>query len=151
MGRLNADSIEFKSPPDRANGFTSTEVQAAIEEALALAKLVSRGAVMCGFDGSAGVGRWLEFFTNNPSNLNPLIIPEPSELISLSLSASTNSTGTVTLFNNGVESTTISLSGNRKARVKGLSIAYIDLDEISLKVTSGTINRPTLAICIRTV
>lgn len=133
------------------NGFTSQESQAAIEEAKQAAANASRGPTICGFDGTASVGRWLEFFSNNPSNNNPFILAEPAQLIAVSLSASANSTGTVTIYKNGVAVQTISLSASRVSRVKGLAINFTDLDGISAQVTSGSITRPVLFVFIRTL
>ena len=142
-----------KSVPfdNTTNGFTSTEAQSAIEEAKSVAASASRGPTLCGFDGSAGTGRWLEFYSNNPSNGNPFIIAEPAELVAVSISASANSTGTVTIFKNGVSLQTISLSASRKNRVKNLLHSLTDLDEISVQVTSGSVTRPVVYMFIRTL
>ena len=43
-----------------------TDVQNAIEYVYNLAKNASRGSTICGFDGTASVGRYLEFSANNP-------------------------------------------------------------------------------------
>ncbi len=112
----------------------------------------SRGGIFCGFDGTGSTGRWLEFFSNNPSNNNPLVIPEASSLraISISTSAAT-ATGTVTVFKNGVAVETISLAASKTARKKNLNVLFTDLDLISLKVTSGSITRPQVTIFIRTL
>lgn len=142
-----------KSVPfdNTTNGFVSTEAQSAIEEAKSVAASASRGPTTCGFDGNAGTGRWLEFYSNNPSNNNPFIVAEPAEIVSLSVSAAANSTGTVTIFRNGVSLQTISLSANRKARVKSLAHALTDLDELSVQITSGSISRPVVYLFIRTL
>lgn len=148
----------YKSPVARGvpfdnstNGFTATETQAAIEEAKLVASNASRGPTVCGFDGNASNGRWLEFYSNNPSNNNPFIVSEPSELVALSVSASANATGTVTVFKNGISLTTISLSAARKNRIKGLALSLTDLDEISVQITSGSISRPNVYLFIRTL
>lgn len=133
------------------NGFTSTEAQSAIEEAKNTASDASRGPTLCGFDGNAATGRWLEFYANNPSNGNPFIIAEPVELVAVSVSASTNSTGVITIFKNGVSLQTISLSASRKNRIKGLLHSLTDLDELSVQVTSGSITKPVLYMFIRTL
>lgn len=133
------------------NGFTSTEVQSAIEEAKLTAANASRGPTICGFDGGGSSGRWLEFFANNPSSNNPFIIAENNQLIAVSISSSSNSTGTVTIYKNGVSVQTISLTASRKNAINGLLINFSPLDEISAQVTSGNISRPTLFMFIRTV
>ncbi len=143
-----AKSVPFDNS---TNGFTSKESQSAIEEAKQLASEVSRGPIICGFDGNGSTGRWLEFFSNNPSNNNPFIIAEPNQLIAISISASSNSTGTITIFKNGIALTTISLTASRKNSVNGLSFNLTSLDELSLRVTSGSIARPTVFMFIRTL
>lgn len=143
-----AKSIPFDNS---TNGFTAQEAQGAIEESKAAAAATSRGPTVCGFDGTASTGRWLEFFSNNPSNNNPFIIAEPNQLIAISISASSNSTGTITIFKNGIALTTISLTASRKNSVNGLSFNLTSLDELSLRVTSGSIARPTVFMFIRTL
>lgn len=143
-----ASTVPFNNS---ANGFTSTDTQAAIEEAKALAANSSRGGLICGHDGASSVGRYLAFYPSNPSNTNPLIIPEPSELVALSISASANSTGTLTVYRNFVPVTTISLSSSRKNRIQGLEINLTDLDELSVSVTSGSISKPMMTLFIRTI
>lgn len=132
------------------NGFVSTDTQAAVEEAMQLAANSSRGPTICGFDGTGSTGRWLEFFANNPSNNNPFIIAENNRLVAISISASANSTGTVTVYKNGSSITTISLSGTKKNAVSGLALSLASLDELSLEVTSGSISRPTVFMFIQT-
>ena len=150
--RGSSTQVSYSVPFDNAtNGFVSTNAQQAIEEAYTGGAAASRGPTICGFDGTASTGRWLEFFGNNPSNNNPFILAEPSELEALSISASSNSTGTVTIFKNGVSITTISLSASRKARTNNLGLSLTDLDELSVQVTSGSISRPTVFIFIRTL
>lgn len=133
-----------------SNGFVANNTQAAIEEAYTLAKNASRGTTTCGFDGTASATRYLEFFSNNPSNNSPLVMPEASQLIAISVSASANSTGTLTVYKNGVSVQTLSLTAARKNTVSALAISFASLDELSVAVTSGSISRPTVFLNIRT-
>lgn len=151
FGPVSKSPVAISVPFDNStNGFTASESQSAIEEAKTSGANASRGTTTCGLDTNASATRYLEFVTNNPSNNNPLIIPENSQLIAISISASANSTGTVTVFKNTVSVTTISLTAARKATSAGLTIAFSALDELSLAVTSGTINRPCVFLNIRT-
>ena len=143
-----AEGIPFDNS---TNGFVSDNAQGAIEEGFGTAANASRGPTICGFDGTGTSGRWLEFYSNNPSDSNPFIIAEPSELIALSVCSSSSSTGTITVYQNGTPIQTISLSTSRKNRIKGLSIFFTDLDEISVKITAGNIARPTIFMFIRTL
>lgn len=149
--QIQFTQVASSTPFDNStNGFVASDTQGAIEEAKLLASNASRGTTTCGFDGTASSGRFLEFFSNNPSNNNPLILPENSQLIAIAISASANSTGTVTLFKNGVLATTIALSAARKNAISGLSVSFLALDEISIQVTAGSISRPTVFLNIRT-
>lgn len=134
------------------NGFISQESQSAIEEAYSLGAATSRGPTVCGFDGSGTAGRWLEFFSNNPSNNSPFILAEDCELIAVSLvTAATSSTSTVGIYKNGVLVQSISLTAQKKNAISGLQIPFNSLDELSTQVTSGSISRPTLFIFLRTL
>ena len=146
---LDGNAIAFDNS---TNGFTSTRVQPAIEEAKTVAGLSSRGPTVCGFDGTGSSGRWLEFYQNCPSNNNPFIIAEPAQLEGLSLvTSSATATGTVRVFKNGVALQDLSLTAQKKNRVKGLSWNLTDLDELSCEVISGSITRPILYLFIRTL
>jgi len=134
-----------------SNGFASDNVQEAIEEGLSSSVKVSRGPTIAAFDGTGTTGRWLEFYANNPSNNNPFIIAEPAELIAVSISASSSCTGSVGIYKNNTLIHTITLTSAKKERNKNLSVLFTDLDEISVKVTSGSIPRPTVFMFIRTL
>lgn len=146
-------SVIAKAIPfdNSTNGFTSTDTQAAVEEAKNAAANASRGPTVCGFDGTASATRYLEFFSNNPSNNNPFIVAEPAQLVAMSVSASTVSTGTITVYKNGVSVATISLAAARKNSASGLAINFTALDEISVAVTAGSITRPSFFMFIRTL
>lgn len=132
-------------------GVTADEVQTALEQIYNLAKNASRGAIGCGFDGTASTGRWLEFFANNPSNNSPFVVPEPSILRAISASSTSNATCVITVFKNGVSVATLNFSASQVARDKTLNISVTDLDEISIQVTSGSISRPTFFMFIQTL
>lgn len=152
MEHVKHSPVSVSIPFDNTtNGFTATEAQSAIEEAYSLGAETSRGPTIAGFDGTASSGRWLEFFANNPSNNSPFIVAEDSRIIAVSISASSNSTGTVTIYKNGSSVTTLSLSASRKNAASALSIDFTSLDELSLRVTSGSISRPTVFVFIRTL
>lgn len=131
--------------------FTSEDANSAIIEARDTARgEASRGGFVCSFDGTASTGRWLEFSANNPSNTVPMIVAEPGQIRALSLASSASSTGTVTIYKNGVSIDTLSLSASKKASKKDLTHAITDLDEISVQATSGSISRPNFYIFIQT-
>lgn len=138
-------------PIDAISGVTADEVQTALEQIYNLAKNASRGAIGCGFDGNASSGRWLEFFSNNPSNNSPFVVPEPSILRAISASSTANSTCVITVFKNGVSVATLTFTASQAARDKTLNIPLTDLDQISIQVTSGSISRPTFFMFVQTL
>lgn len=134
------------------NGFTSTEAQSAIEEAASTGASASRGPTIAAFDGTGSTGRWLEFYNNNPSNTNPFIVAESSELIAVSIvTSAASATGTVAIYKNGSSIQTISLAAQKKNAISGLAYGFVSLDELSLQVTSGSIARPQVYLFIRTL
>jgi hypothetical protein len=146
---LDGNSMAFDNS---TNGFTSTRVQPAIEEAKTVAGLTSRGPTVCGFDGTGSTGRWLEFYQNCPSNNSPFVVAEPAQVEGLALvTSSATATGTVIVFKNGVAIQSISLVAQKKNRIKGLTLDLTDLDELSVQVISGSITRPILYLFIRTL
>lgn len=150
-GKVKISPVAGAIPISPIVGVTAVEVQAALEEIYNLAKNASRGAIGCGFDGSASTGRWLEFFANNPSDNSPFVVPEPSILRAISASSTSNATCVITVFKNGVSVATLTFTAAQVARNKTLSVSLTDLDEISIQVTSGSISRPTFFMFIQTL
>ncbi len=148
---FNITPVARTVPISPISGVTAEEVQTALEEIYNLAKNASRGAIGCGFDGSAATGRWLEFFSNNPSNNSPFVVPEPSILRAISASSTASSTCVITVFKNGSSVATLTFTAAQVARDKTLNVSLTDLDEISIQVTSGSIARPTFFMFIQTL
>lgn len=152
MGQPDAIRVQFDSDPERINGFISKTVQDAIEEAKATALgTASRAYTICGFDGNASTNRWLEFYSNNPSNNSPLIVAEAGFIKAISASITANSTITFTLYKNGIAVETLTITAARKNNKKNLNITLNELDELSVQVTSGSGSRPLFAFTIQTV
>lgn len=144
---MDAANVYFAPTVDIA----SDNVQDAIIEARAEAAATSRYTVQLAMSGTSGSGKWLECYPAISSNTSPFIIPEISQLVALTLATGTITTATtITVFKNGVAVTTISLASSKKARVVGLAISLIALDEISIQVTSGSSSNPLLNIFIKT-
>lgn len=144
-----ASSIFFDNA---TNGFTSDNVQSAIEEAYGDAANVSRGPTIAGFDGTGSSGRWLEFFQNNPSNTNPFILAEHAELVAISVvTSAATATGNFRIFKNGVALQNIALTAQKKNAVSGLSHDLPSLTELSVQITSGSVARPQIYLFIRTL
>jgi hypothetical protein len=138
---LVARAIPFDNS---TNGWIATETQSAIEEAKSQSIATVGGAITFGFDGNASSGRWLETFTNIASNLTGYVIAGNKTLRGLSIAGATGSTytATVTLYKNGVLFETISLTASRKNTKLNLIHNFIDKDEITAQLTSGSITRP---------
>lgn len=131
-----------------SNGFIATTTQGAVEEALTSATSISRWATCCGFDGSASVGRYLEYSANVDSDKAGLVITRNCLLKELGLTCNTVSTTTIQILKwDGVSETlltSISLSSQQKAILTGLNVSLVALDEIRVKTSSGSSSRPIL-------
>ena len=149
----DAEDIKFNNA---SNGFTSTNVQAAIEEAKNTASGgTARWMASPGFDGTASSGRYLEFSSNVDSNQSGLVIPLACTLKEISLALNTSGTVTFTVYTwNGTTETsitTISTSSSRKAIVTGLNIALVTNAEIRVKCTSGSGARPIVFMFFKNI
>lgn len=135
-----------------AAGFSSNTVQEAIIEAKnEAAGTASRFNLFFGWDGSAGVTRWLEQYKGVPSNKSPFVITETSKIKTLAIAVDTNTTATVGLFKNAVLLTTVSLAASKIATVSGLDLTLNVGDTLSARPTSGTVSKPALNIGIQVI
>jgi hypothetical protein len=135
----DAIRVEFDNA---TNGFVSDDVQTAIEEIKQFILAKGRFSITAGFDGNASIGRWLEFITNTASGPSGsgvgFVVPAACNMKELTISVVANSTITVTVYKNFTTVVaTVSLSGTRK-NVVTVDVAFVSLDEISFKVTSGS-------------
>lgn len=131
-----------------SNGFTATDVQAAIEEALTTARTKDRYFVMSGFDGTASTGRWLEFLTNVASNISGFVVPKDSYMEEYSIACQSSTTVTVGIFVNAVQVDTFTVTTERKG-TKDVFFQVNALDEISFKINSGSCSKTTMAAGLR--
>lgn len=133
----------FVSFDNSTNGFTSTEVQSAIEEAKNYAIGKARYTISSGFDGNASVGRYLEFNSNVDSNQSGYVNSNASWLKEISCVCQTASTITFTVAKvGGSDIGTCTITGARKGVTTGLTQSLSSLDELSVRVTSGSCSRP---------
>ena len=130
------------------NSFESDNVQDALVEIKDGLENRPGAQVVCGFDGGASNGRWLEFTGNVESNVAGFVVPRSSTITHLSVSAVSNATCTFTVYKNRSSVGTISLSASRK-NSNTQNIALAQNDELSVKVTSGSASKPMVAIFIR--
>lgn len=136
-----------------SNGFISTNVQAAIEEARAEAVANDRYAFLASYGGNANTGRYLEIYPSIGSNDAPFDIPDSSRIITVVLGAVANSTGTVSIYKTSNLATPIasfSLTAQTRADFTGLNIALLATDELAVKVSAGSFNKPFMAIFVST-
>ena len=132
-----AKSVPFDNS---TNSFSSTDTQAAIEEAKTVAAL-SGSALNFGYQGNANTGRYLEVVSNNPTSGTPFIVAGNLTVTRFSVSVDSSTTGTVTLYKNGVALDSISLTSQKKNTKLNLNYSLLDMDELSAKVTSGIFSR----------
>jgi hypothetical protein len=142
-----AKSIPFDNS---TNGFLSTNVQAAIEEAQQNA-LSSVAPIIVTYGGNANIGRYLEIFPATDSLTIPYLIVTSQSLRALSLQCSASTTVTVGVFKttdlvNPIQS--ISLSAQIATSITGLSISLSPGDKLALRVTAGSGNKPSIAMYI---
>jgi len=133
-----AESVPFDNS---TNGYIADEVQSAIEETRSTAGQ-ARYVINYSYNGNAS-NRWLELFQSNPSNNTPFVVAEASSVVAMALSNSNDTaTATVTLYKNGVELDTLSVSSAQTAYETGISWPLVSGDELSAKVTSGSLQDP---------
>lgn len=105
--------------------------------------------VICGYGASAGAGRFLDFISGNSSDVSPFVAIVPVTVVGMSMGGVGNSTCTISLFKNGdfVNSIAqLSTSGNNNQYTNTLNVPISQGDLISVQVTSGSINKPFVAI-----
>jgi hypothetical protein len=133
----------YVSFDNATNGFVSTDVQSAIEEARNNAQSKARYAVSGGFDGNASSGRYLEFNSNVDSNQSGYVNANASWLKEISCVCQTSSTITFTIAKvGGADLATCVITASRKGITTGLTIPVVSLDELTVRVTSGSCSRP---------
>lgn len=147
---INRQARAITTPFDNStNGFTSTNVQAAIEEAKSAATSKARYVVSAGFDGTASTGRWLEFSSNVDSNISGFVVPRAAKIREVSIAVTANSTITVQIRKkDNTVLTSISLAAARTGAVSGLSVSLALLDELMIYTSSGSAARPVVWISI---
>lgn len=114
----------------------------------------SNFSVIASYGASAAVGRYLEIYPSQSSDVAPYLISAKSAITTLTLGAVSSSTGTLGIFLttdlvNPI--TTISLSASTSNTLTGLYVTIDAGTKLAAKVTSGTIAKPFAAIYIANV
>lgn len=104
------------------------------------------GVIGFGFDGNASPTRWLEGFTNVPTNITPHIVAGSKAIRAISFGTSANTTSTATIYKNGVALDTIATTGNKKVVKLNLNHLLVNLDELSCAITAGSCTRPVVLL-----
>lgn len=105
--------------------------------------------IICGYGGNAVATRYLEFISGNASNTSPFVAVSNFTVVGLSMGGTSASTATVTLYKNGNFSTplgSLSLSANNNQYNNSLNIPLSTGDLLTVAITSGSINKPMVAI-----
>ncbi len=155
-----AQSVPFE--PNRNPGFggvasdlQSTNVQDAIEEAKQDALNNDRFLVLPNYGGNANVGRYLEFFPNQGSDISPLYFVASARILAVTLqTTAANATATVGIFDLNVSSVTpvysvVITAAKRVQYVGAPSLATLNPGcLLAIRVTSGAINSPTMQLTL---
>jgi hypothetical protein len=147
-----AKTVPFE--PNALLGFSSTDVQAAIEEAKSDAFYNDRYPFIGSYNGNANAGRYLEVFPGIGSDSAPFLFPENSQVVTVTLGNTTMSTGTIGFFKttdlvNPVFS--LSLTNQTTAIFTGLAHSFASQDQMAIRVTAGSLNKPYIRVWINTV
>ena len=105
--------------------------------------------VLAQYGGTSG-NKWLDYTASDSSDDAPYIVIDSGFIKGLALGSTSASTGTVTLYVNAVATVTISLS-NDTQHVDLVDIEVQALDEISWKITGGTLSKPYLTTYLKTI
>ena len=111
-----------------------------------------RYAVLYSYNGNATLGKYCEIYPGQSTDTSPFILPEDSYVRSISLRTTANSTGVMSFYNFPNLTTpfaTLTFSNQSFLKVN-LTIALASDTGISMKVTSGSFNKPHGAIIIQT-
>jgi hypothetical protein len=98
--------------------------------------------ITCGFSGIADIGRSLEIVANNPTITTPFIVTEAANITSMAVYNGLGSTsGTISLYLNGVSALSIDLTSSQKNVLPGLSIPLVAGDQLFWKVAAGSFSK----------
>lgn len=152
-----AKSVPFESEPERSNGFTSKDVQEAIEEALYLAISNDRYLVLCEYNGNGNNGRLLEFYPGIDSFEAPLHFNGDTIITSIICSTTANnSNASMEFFDKNADPNlltplyTFSMSNQKTVEIIGSATLPLfnipSTGELVVRVASGSIQKPHMQI-----
>lgn len=142
-------------PDAIAAGLTSSNtVQKAIIEAKNDAINNDRYPFQAYYGGNANVGRYFELFPGLASYPDaPFVTPENSVIKQITFGCTGLSTGTVGIFKtsdlvNPIYS--FSLTNEQRKTITGLNVSILAGDEVAIRVTAGSFNKPFMRTWINT-
>ena len=152
-----AFSTPFLSEPDRSNGFTSKNVQEAIEEALERAISNDRFLLLSQYGGQANNGRVLEIFAGLDSEEAPVNFDSSAKILTITCSTtSNNSNAELGLFDviadPGLATPlyTFNMDGNKTKTDLGTALSPLAVfpagGALTIAVVSGSIQKPHMQI-----
>jgi hypothetical protein len=151
----------FTSPVARSvpfdnttNGYTSLNVQDAIEESALITSAKSRYVLLAHYGGNASTGRFLEMFPAQASNTAPIFLEQSTNIYNVTLqTTATSATCTMSVYDLNVSSTvpvySISLAAQKRKSLTGMPLATMAAGALlAIKVSSGSINTPLFQITL---
>jgi hypothetical protein len=139
-----------QTPFDNAtNGFTSTDVQAAIEETKTFVLGAAVSPIVMGAIGASS-NKYLEFFRSIPTNDTPFVAPFNMKIIALSgANKLAGKTATIEVYIDGVLADTLEWVNQQNAIESSLNIDVLTNETISAKLTAGSLTDPILTIFLQ--
>jgi len=101
-----------------------------------------------GWDGKANPGRYLEFFKNNDSFQMPYPTRKDGTITDITYVGRKIDTGALEIKVNTTTVYTLVITASKKVIVNNLNLALNADDDLSVRVSSGKLNRPTLFIFV---
>jgi hypothetical protein len=147
-----AGNVPFDNTGPAAS-FTSTNVQDAIVEAITDSINNDRYPIQANYGGNGNAGTFLEVFPGEDSNTAPLVMPQSSLILQVTIQASANSNGAIRISNKTTATTlyTANFSGTSKRVFTGLSVGGISAnDEITFSVVTASVNKPKIRVWFNT-
>lgn len=110
--------------------------------------------VTCSYAGGATNGRYLEFFPSNSSETSPFVVVTDSLLIGLSVSAAAAATCTISVYLKPDLTTpiaSVSLAAATVGYITNLSYPIPVGSQLSVRVSSGSANKPGVALYLTSI
>jgi hypothetical protein len=153
MATGSTTQVAYSTPFDNStNGFIANTTQGAIEELQSLVQESSKAFTFCQYNGNAGTGRHLEFFSGIGSNDAPLRVIGPLTVLTIvARTTGVNATCTIGFYDDTpitpVLLYTLTFSASKEVVLSvptpGLFIVPAD-GKLRITVTSGSISKPHL-------